>query len=152
MLDMRLYKPSGEFTDIRRDSENMSRVLPDDPSASDIEVIAGKVVKFLLTEKGSDAFNPDYGGTSLHYLQISPAFLPQLRREVFADVDACLRFIQKAELAGEVSGERLERINIIKVHYDPKLSPNRLDVYLEIFTTRGNRAVVALKGGSGGGD
>ncbi len=150
MLDMRLYKPSGEFVDSRADSESMNRVLPEDPSAKSIEVIAGKVVKFMLTEKGSDAFNPEYGGTSMHYLQISPQFLPQLRREVFADVEACTRFVKKAEVSGGVSGERLEKISVLKVQYEPRLTPNRFDVFLEVFTTAGNRAVVALKGKNGG--
>lgn len=86
MLDMRLYRPSGNYEDVQKVSEEMDRVVPDDPTASGMEIIAGKVVKFLLTEKGSDAFNPDYGGTSMHWLQIAPQSLPQFKREVFQDV------------------------------------------------------------------
>ena len=122
----------------------MDRVLPDDPSAKSIEVIAGKVVKFMLTEKGSDAFNPDYGGTSMHYLQMSPAFMPQFRSEVYADVAACEAFIKNAELDSELEGEMLDHINVVQILYDPVVSPDRVDVYLEVFTTYGKRAVVSI--------
>lgn len=144
MLDMRLYSPSGIYVDSQLVSEEMDRVVPDDPTATGMEVIAGKVVKFMLTEKGSDAFNQDYGGTSMHWLQIAPQSLPQFKREVFQDVQNCIKFLKNAELDNEVTGERLYTINLLRVAYDPRLSPNRVDVYLEIITTLGKRAVVAI--------
>ena len=52
MLDLRLYSPTGNYADRNNVSEYMQLVRPDDPSALDIEVIAGKVVKFLLTSRG----------------------------------------------------------------------------------------------------
>ena len=54
MLDLRLYSPTGNYADRNNVSEYMQLVRPDDPSALDIEVIAGKVVKFLLTSRGSE--------------------------------------------------------------------------------------------------
>lgn len=144
MLDMRLYRPSGIYEDVQKVSEEMDRVVPDDPTASGMEVIAGKVVKFLLTEKGSDAFNPDYGGTSMHWLQIAPQSLPQFKREVFQDVQNCIKFLKVADLEYNVDSDRLETINILRVAYDPIRTPNRVDVYLEIITTQGKRAVVAI--------
>ena len=144
MIDMRLYKPSGNYEDVNFISEGMERVVPDDATATSIEVIAGKVVKYMLTEKGSDAFDPDYGGTSMHYQQISSAFLPQFRREVGIDVENCQKYIKETEIARNVEGERLLNINLLKVVYKPRVTPNRVDVYLEIITTYGKRACVAI--------
>lgn len=144
MLDMRLYRPTGIYEDVQKISEEMDRVVPDDPTATDMEVIAGKVVKFLLTEKGSDAFSPVYGGTSMHWLQIAPQSLPQFKREVFQDVQNCIKFLKTADLDYDIDGERLETINILKIVYDPVRTPNRVDVHLEIITTLGKRAVVAI--------
>lgn len=150
MLDLRLYKPSGIFEDTAKVSEEMERVHPEDPSARSIEVIAGKVVKFMLTERGSDAFNAEYGGTSMHYLQMSPTFLPQYKREVFQDVENCIRFIKETEANQGVTGERLETIKVIRIAYNPRITPWRVDVYLEVITTKGKRAVVALNPRTGG--
>lgn len=150
MLDMRLYNPTGVYDGVERISERMERVIPDDASASGIEVIAGKVVKFLLTEKGSDAFTPEYGGTSMHWQQIASASLPQFKREVFQDIQNCEKFLKSSDNAYGVNGEKLLAINLLKVVYDPRVSPNRVDVYIEIVTTRGKRAVVAITPRSGG--
>lgn len=150
MLDLRLYKPSGVFVDTDRNSEEMNLVYPDDPTAKSIEVIAGKVVKFMLTEKGSDAFDPDYGGTSMHYTQMSQIFFPQFKREVRTDVENCIRYIKDAEFYQDVRGELLTRVRILKIVYEPRLTPWRVDVYLEILTNYGNRAVVALNPRTGG--
>ena len=149
MSDMRLYCPTGVYDGVEKSSEEMGRVLPDDPVSNGIEVIAGKVVKFLLTEKGSDAFDPLYGGTSMHYKQISPAFLPQYKLEVGQDVENCLKHMLQADMEYGVEGEKLQNINLLRVAYDPITSPNRVDIYIEIITTLGKRAVVAITPKSG---
>ena len=138
MLDLRLYNPTGNYTDQTNSSEYMQLVRPEDPSASGIEVIAGKVVKYLLTGRGSDAFD---GGVSMHHTQISQAFIPQLTLEVHDDVRRCTEFIKKTDGNDQ---ERLLRINVLDIRYNARLSPDRVDVYLEILTTKNNRAVVAL--------
>ena len=135
MLDLRLYNPTGNYTDQTNSSEYMQLVRPEDPSASGIEVIAGKVVKYLLTGRGSDAFDPGYGGVSMHHTQISQAFIPQLT------LRRCTGFIKKTDGNDQ---ERLLRINVLDIRYNARLSPDRVDVYLEILTTKNNRAVVAL--------
>lgn len=141
MLDLRLYNPTGNYTDQTNSSEYMQLVRPEDPSASGIEVIAGKVVKYLLTGRGSDAFDPGYGGVSMHHTQISQAFIPQLTLEVHDDVRRCTEFIKRTDGNDQ---ERLLRINVLDIRYNARLSPDRVDVYLEILTTKNNRAVVAL--------
>lgn len=141
MLDLRLYSPTGNYADRNRLSEYMQLVKPDDPSALDIEVIAGKVVKFMLTSRGSDAFVPEYGGVSMHHAQICKTFIPQLTLEVHDDVRRCTEFIKNTDSHDQ---ERLLRINVLDIRYNAILSPDRVDVYLEILTTKNNRAVVAI--------
>lgn len=141
MLDLRLYNPTGNYADQTNSSEYMQLVRPEDPSASGIEVIAGKVVKYLLTGRGSDAFDPGYGGVSMHHTQISQALIPQLTLEVHDDVRRCTEFIKRTDGNDQ---ERLLRINVLDIRYNARLSPDRVDVYLEILTTKNNRAVVAL--------
>lgn len=141
MLDLRLYNPTGNYADQTNSSEYMQLVRPEDPSASGIEVIAGKVVKYLLTDRGSDAFDPGYGGVSMHHTQISQALIPQLTLEVHDDVRRCTEFIKRTDGNDQ---ERLLRINVLDIRYNARLSPDRVDVYLEILTTKNNRAVVAL--------
>jgi len=144
MIDLRMYKPSGNFEDGQHNIEIMESVLPEDSVARSIEVIAGKVVKYMLTEKGSDAFDPEYGGTSMHYLQLSPQYLPQFKHEVLLDVQNCERYIKETEEYNNVTGERLHSIKLLRVSYEPQLLPGRVDVWLEIFTTLGKHACVAI--------
>ncbi len=144
MLDIRLYKPSGLYVDEKDFVELMERVVPADATAKSIEVIAGKVVKYMLTEKGSDAFNQDYGSTSMHYRHMSEMFFPQFKREVAIDVNNCMNYIKKTEFEGGVEGEKLYKINILKIVYNRKYTPDRVDVYLEVLTTYGKRACVAI--------
>mgnify|MGYP006873166750 CR=1 FL=1 len=144
MLDIRLYKSTADYDVVDLISEEMTRAYPDDPTARSIEVIGGKVVKFLLTRKGTDAFNPDYGGTALHNNQISESYLPQIALELNIDVENCYNFIKATELSADVVGEKLLRIDIDDIAYDPDVDPTRIDVYLTIYTTYGKHAVVAI--------
>jgi len=145
MEDLRLYNPTGIYADKEYGGgEQMELVNPEDPKAISREVIAGKVVKYLLTARGSDAFNPDYGGVALHHVQISPAYIPQLTFEVHTDVENCTAFIKNAEKNYSVDGERLSHIIVRDIRYNARLTPWRVDVYLEVFTTYGNRAQVVI--------
>ena len=144
MQDIRLYKPSGVYVDAHDFVEIMEDVNPDDSTAVSIEVIAGKVVKYMLTTKGSDAFNADYGSVSMHYLHMSEIFFPQFKREVYADVANCENYIKAMEQASSVTSDKLYKINVLNIVYNRKLSPDRVDVYLEILTTQGKRACVAI--------
>lgn len=142
-MDLRLYNPTGE---VEPDSfsEYTTQARVDDTIAKGIEVIGGKVVKYLLTGKGSDAFNPEYGGTALHHQQISRQHIPKLRLELLNDLRNCRKFIQDTEK--DVHGERLSLLNLLNVRYREDLTPTRVDVHIEVITNRNNRAVVALGG------
>ena len=62
-MDIKLYKSNGNFVtplDTEFDSEQMDDSVLSDTPSSDIETIAGRVVKFLLTNIGTDLFDSEY--------------------------------------------------------------------------------------------
>lgn len=145
-MDTRLYTSVGSVT--RSPTEHyelMEEARAVAEPANGIEILGGKVVKFLLTEKGSDAFEPEYGGTALHHTQISQSFIPKLRLELLEDLDRCAQFIKRSDLNIPLysDAERLYALNLKDVQYN-RQTPNRLDVYLEIISTTGKREVVTI--------
>ena len=143
-MDVRLYS-TGSYVDYEKTSELTKKALADDVNASGLEVLGNKVVKFLLTQKGTDAFDPEYGGVALHYGQISKAFIPRLTIEMQNDISRCREFIRRTE-AGLASGvEKISNIILKDIVYDPISLPDRVDVYIEIVTNQNNKALVALQ-------
>lgn len=143
-MDVRLYNNTGTFEDVYDISELTAKAHADDKNATPIEVIANKVVKFLLTSKGSDAFDSDYGGVALHYGQISESFMPRFTLEMQNDVRRCKEFIRITETALDVSREKLSNIILRDIKYNFKNTPDRVDVYIEIITNKNNTAIVAV--------
>lgn len=143
-MDIRLYSRTGVYVDYPDISELTKRETADSTTAQGIEVIANKVVKFLLTQKGSDALDPDYGGVALHYGQISESFIPRLTMELQNDIYRCRSFIKETEKFLPDSVEKLKNLVLVKVKYNPRISPDRVDVYIEIITNKENRALVAI--------
>lgn len=144
-MDVRLYSSTGKYVDISSSSELTNSALADALVASGIEVLGNKVVKFLLTQKGSDALDPNYGGVALHYGQISKAFIPRLTLEMQNDILRCREYLRKAESGLSKSTEKISNIVLQDIKYDELASPDRVDVYIEIITTKNNRALVALQ-------
>lgn len=143
-MDLRLYLNTGTYDSYPDVSELTSRSKADSYNATGIEVIANKVVKFLLTYKGTDALDPDYGGIALHYGQISESFMPRFSMEMQNDVQRCREFIRKTELSLPSTAEKMRNLILQDIKYNSKISPDRVDVYIEIITTSNNRALVAL--------
>ena len=148
MLDTRLYSATNRI--VRNNEvhyEEMDLVTADSAPATSIEILANKVVKFMLTARGSDAFEPNYGGVSMHRGQICDAYLPKLRLEVLDDISRCQTYINQSEAqlaANDTESERLYTIVLRDIKYDPLVTPTRVDVYIEIISTTGKREVVAI--------
>lgn len=146
-MDIRLYTASGNVVKtLTQFNEQMNSVKADSIPANGIEILAGKVVKFFLTEKGSDALEPDYGGISMHHVQLSSAYLPKLRLEILDDISRCIDYIRAGEITlpdTDVS-ERIYSITLKKIVYQPTVTPGRLDVYLDIMSVAGKHEVVAV--------
>jgi hypothetical protein len=145
-MDIRLFKTTGTYED--DDSEILQSAILSDTPANDLETIANKVVKFLLTYIGTDLIEPEYGGRAFHIKQISKQYLPRFYLELQQDISRCITYIHDVEKDLDDTLEKLESINIKNIYYNSSLSPTRLDVYLEIITNFNTRTVVTLQTGS----
>lgn len=148
MIDTRLYSATNRI--VRNNEvhyEEMDLVTADSTPATSVEILANKVVKFMLTARGTDAFEPNYGGVSMHHGQICDAYLPKLRLEVLDDISRCQTYINQSEsqlAANDADSERLYTIVLRDIRYNPLVTPTRVDVYIEIISTTGKREVVAI--------
>ena len=143
-FDIRLYKQTGEFVDIERTSETtLSAYLSDSP-ASGIEVIANKVVKFMLTSYGSDTLEPRYGSRSMSITQMSKGYLPKFRIELDKDIKRCIQYIRAAEFDLGKDNEKLSTIMLRGINYNPGITPTVINIYLEIITNKRNHALVSI--------
>lgn len=146
MIDLRYYRPSENVIRTKDDFyEAMELSASDETVTSSIEILAGKVVKFLLTERGTDAFNPDYGGVALHHVQISEDYLPKLRLELLDDLARCKDYItntSEAQLAyNDDTSDRLAILKLLDLRYTTR---SRIDAFIEIVSTEGKHHVVAI--------
>lgn len=96
-MDLPLYKISKE-TRSGLTTDDMVPSGVHEKAATGIEVIAGKVIKYLLTIKGSDVFAPGYGSTLLEYTQITRHNLPRLHMELLTEIRNCTAFIQEGRV------------------------------------------------------
>ena len=111
-----------------------------EPAADGLEVLANKVVKYMLTGKGSDAFNPDYGSTSMHHRQIERSYIPMLRLEIMEDLRRCLAFIKATE--DNDSAVRIGDIQLLSVELDQESGLTR--VRISVTDTNGSYALLDL--------
>ena len=146
MIDLRFYKSVDNITKTTEVfNERMELSVSSEPVAHSIEILAGKVVKYLLTAKGSDAFDPNYGGISLHHTQMSEDYLPKFRLEVLEDLANCADYIRSTSEKQlddyDTESDRLYTINLIDIKY---VVFTRVDVYIEIISTNGKHHVVTI--------
>lgn len=146
-MDFTLYKIAGKVH-IGNDIISGYTVdcAPDEPTTRErLRVICNKVLKYLLTYRGSDAYDASYGSRAIHRTHISPSLLPEIRIELIEDIADCTRYLQAAEREKlSDDEERLESITLISMNYDRQLDPTRLDIHLLVRTTYGNRAVIEV--------
>lgn len=146
--DLRLYNKTGTYETIivgEYPSELMSSSLLSEDAASDIEIIANKVSKFMLTAKGTFALDADYGARLTTYRQISTYALQRIYLEVAEDVRRCAEFIRLNEDGIPADHPRLASLKLERIHYDPVRTPQRLDVYIRISATNGETAVLDIR-------
>ena len=143
-MDIRLYNNTGKYEAYTDASELTAKSKADDPNANGLEILANKVVKFLLTYKGTDALEPEYGGIALHYGQIAKSFMPRFTLEMQNDVYRCRAYLRSAEKLLPNTREKIADIIIKDIRYNDRLSPDRVDVFIEIITNKNNRALVAI--------
>lgn len=143
-MDIRLYNRTDKKSSYLEDASGhvLAESSLEHTPAEGIEVIANKVVKFLLTIKGSDILNPDYG-CYLASAQIGySSDLSLFKMELTNSVSRCAAFIKRTE--PKDAALKLRSLQIQKIQYDSKRSPGRVDVFLKIITSSGHEAVLDI--------
>lgn len=147
-MDLKLYKPSGDFPYRPRDIEILDPSLLDYPKVkSRSEILANKVLKYFLTNKGTDSFEPEYGTTVFNQNQVSEEYLQVFKLEIKEEIARCIKYFQAREKQGEkISRIILKDVRLIKEHDktpDKKtLEIPWVEIVMEIITTKGNRASI----------
>lgn len=114
-------------------------------ATNELEIICGKVLKYLLTARGTDAFDPTYGGRALHRTHISSTLLPEIRMELLEDIRDCVAYLKAGEdKAKAYNDERLYSITLVSLEYDRNVSPDTLHAHLLIRSNKGNTAVIKV--------
>lgn len=105
-------------------------------------VLANKVVKYLLTSKGSDTVDPDYGCRLIDFTQISKNQLSRLHMEVLDGISDCTKFIKSTEDKSLPAEDRLKSITLTDLKYGGPLSRDSVHIYLKITTMAGTQALL----------
>jgi len=114
----------------------------DTPVVSDrTEIIANKVIKYFLTEKGSDLLNPEYGVKSLPVSELSESHLPYFREELKEDINRCVKYFKNTEVR---KSERLKKIILKKLRVREKNGSQKGEIVLEVVTNKNNKANIRL--------
>lgn len=149
-MDIRLYRTTGNFPLSPEPIEELEGTLLSTPKVSSrSEVLANKVLKYFLTDKGTDLLDKDYGSTCFQTTQISKKYLPLFKLEVKNDVDRCLQYFQKRDKGKE----RITQIILKDIKYIDNsektatrafLDTPWVSVALEVITNKNNRASVEV--------
>lgn len=146
-MDFAFYELSG-VREINREllREYAINNAGDALSAKDpLQIICGKVLKYLLTARGSDAYDPTYGSRALHRTHVAPSLVPEIRMELLEDIHDCVTYLRTAENAKlSTTAERLYSVQLIDLHYNRTSAPDRLDVHLLIRSNQGRTAVIKV--------
>lgn len=143
MSDVKLYNRSGRFPYDDEPIEELDKLaLDSDKVTSRKEIIANKVLKYFLTEKGSDFISPEYGVRSLPVDQMSEDYFPKFKLELEEDIRRCIEYFKKTERKHR---ERLARINVKKIRKRDEESHGKIELILDVITNKNNRASVELK-------
>ncbi len=144
-MDMTLFKLDGNVQISDGIARRMVALTEVDAETTRerLRIICSKVLKYLMTAKGSDAFDASYGGNALHARNVSELMLPQIRLSLLNDIADCTEYIKESERNKVRSTmECLDKITLVSLDYDKKKDPTALRVRLHITTTYGNSAVI----------
>jgi hypothetical protein len=132
-------------TDVMYDplNENTTTVDMLATPTSGSEVLANKVVKYLLTYRGSDAIEPYYGGTALHQTNFDESYIPQLRTMLLSDIADCISYIKSTET--EYTEYKLGDVDLVEFTYDSTSKDIQLHVHIAVYDTDGNKTPLFIK-------
>jgi phage baseplate assembly protein W len=142
-MDLPLFKIDDErFYSLY--GNQMKEASPQGPVVNGLEVVANKVVKYLLTIKGSDMVDPTYGCTLMEYTQITKNHLPRLQLELLSAIKNCKAFIQANEQKDSAGDYRLRNIELIKLEYGRAPLKDTVHIHLRITARSGKDALLEI--------
>lgn len=143
MSDIKLYSRSGKFPYDEEPIEELDEGYLDASTVtSRLDIIANKVLRYFLTEKGTDQFSPEFGVKSLPISQMNESYFPKFKLEVEEDVSRCLNYYKNSERRHK---ERLARINIEEIRLRDEDKPGKVELVLEIVTNKSNRGTIEIR-------
>ncbi len=141
--DLRLYYNTYKFKDLTRTIELVSSNKIDDTPVDYLQTLANKVVKYLLTMRGTDVIDWSYGSTTAHTTQLNSKLFSKYTYDFVQDLKRCCEYIQRTETPND-DGERLAAIKLVRIDYNRDKRPNELYKFIDITTTFGRHALVAV--------
>lgn len=143
-MDIRIYSNTGVYHRELQEAEHMVSSPLQSEGATRIETIAGKVVRFLLTSKGSDALDPSYGSYLTSYTQVSKSIIPRMHMDLVEDIAVCSRYIKEGEVGLPASEDRLASIALQSINYDPTTDRSAVHIYIRITTMAGETSLLSI--------
>ena len=153
-MDIRIYNYATDLTPKQTDelddfaySGHVSELMDESPllssPATRVETLAGKIVKFILTAYGSDAFDPEYGSYLTMYTLISPLIAIRMRLDIKNDLLRCMRMIRQSEKELPPNTDRIATTALLELKYNPAIA-DRVDVYIRISTIQKQVAILKV--------
>lgn len=144
MSDLKLYTFDQTVKFQSVDTARLMEGYLTQPAVSGLELIVGKVVKFLLTELGSDLFDPAYGSTWVGMAQVSGSYLPRLRVTINSDLQRCVAYITEQEKSLPPSTERLQSVTFEGFKKDSSTGVEVILLSIRVRTTQNNIAIFSI--------
>ena len=140
-MDLPLYSIARQ-TLYRASSDTLQQSSIELPTATELEVLANKVVKFLLTVQGSDVLDPEYGCGLLEYTQITRNDLPRLQLEIINALERCAVYIKAGEVTGQTDAHLLHSLELTQLEYSREAPRDSVHIYLRITAKTGQEALI----------
>ena len=116
------------------------------PAVSRLEIITNKVVKFLLTELGSNYFDSTYGSKWVLITQVAKEYLPRYILTINSDIEKCIAYIKAGESSLSNTIDKLYTVKFNGLEFSTDIIGPTTEVLLNItiYTTLGNKALFTL--------
>jgi phage baseplate assembly protein W len=135
-IDLNIARSGGEDT--------MTDSMLTSNSATGVEVLAGKVIKYLMTIQGTDAINPEYGCNIMTYTQIAKNDLAKFQLELISALSSCATSIKASESDVTDSSTKLDSIQLVKMVYNQGVIRDQVDIYIKITSMTGEDALLEI--------
>jgi len=139
-LDLKLYTYDSNVKYNQIDTALLSEGYVTQSAVSGLEKIVGKVVKFLLTEKGSDLFDLDYGSVWIGSTQVADSQLSRLRVTIDSDIRSCIAYLVAQEKDLPTTQEKLRSVEFLGFWKDASTGVEQVLMNIRVRTTLNNVA------------